>query len=85
MKRFNNLLEQIKKEWFEKPTYIKAIAVFGGLELIFNVTLPLILGLIWINLFGLNDFGSYLFVILLILVSMFKATKIWMEIEWQKK
>ena len=51
------------------------LAVLGGIDVVYYIFSPILLATIWINLFGLNWSGYFLFVMAL-LTSLFRAIKI---------
>lgn len=59
---------------------IVALAILGGIEAVFRIASPILLALIWNNLFKFNSFGSYTIIIIAIIASLFRSIKIgWME------
>jgi hypothetical protein len=57
-----------------------SLAILGGIEAVFRIASPILLALIWNNLFIFNNFGSYVILIIAIISSLFRAIKIgWME------
>lgn len=60
------------------------LASFGACDVIIKVTTPIILIILWIRLMEVTDWSSYLFVIVGIFSSLFRASKFIFDI-WNYK
>ncbi len=49
--------------------------IFGGMNVVVTIILPILISIIWIEIFGLN-FSSYVLVVVCGLASIFRAIKI---------
>lgn len=52
------------------------LAILGGIEVVFYLATPIIIGIFWIYLIGLVGWTSYLFLIICLLATLFRAIKI---------
>jgi hypothetical protein len=52
------------------------LAVLGGIDVVVTMFMPIIIGTIWINIFGLIGWKSYLIFGLGLFSSLFRAIKI---------
>lgn len=56
------------------------LAILGGVDVVVYVATPIMLALLWVKMFGLNDWGSYLFYGLGLVATIFRGIKIgWMK------
>jgi len=54
--------------------------IFGGIDVVITIILPILISILWVEMFGLN-FSSYVLIIVCGLSSIFRAIKI----GWVKK
>lgn len=52
------------------------LAVVGGIDVVVSMFMPIIVATLWINLFGLVDWRSYLIFILGLFSTLFRSIKI---------
>lgn len=52
------------------------LASLGGIESVFNIGLPILVSLIWINVSNITNWSSYVLLTAGILASLFRAIKI---------
>jgi hypothetical protein len=52
------------------------LSIMGGIDVAVYLFTPIILGAIWINLFGIEDWTSYLLISLGFVATLFRAIKI---------
>jgi hypothetical protein len=63
-----------------KKTNKIILSILAGIDAVIYMFTPIIISAIWINITGLKSFGSYLFYILGLLATIFRAYKIgWMK------
>ncbi len=55
------------------------IAVLGGCDLIFGITIPIFISLLIINTVQLTQFNSVIILIIGLLSTMFRAIKVWIK------
>ena len=56
------------------------LAILAGVETTFYMFTPIIISTLWVNMFSLESFGSYLIITLGLLSTLFRAIKIgWMK------
>ena len=56
------------------------LAILGGIEVVFSLAVPIIIAIFWINIIGLVEWTSYLFIIVCFIATMVRAIKIgWMK------
>jgi len=56
------------------------LAILGGVEVVFYIFTPIIIGAIWVYLFGLNVWTSYFLFGICLLASLFRAIKVgWLK------
>ena len=63
-----------------KTFKVFSLAILGGINVIIDVATPIVLVLMWQRIFGLANFGAYLFYTMGLLASVFRGIKIgWMK------
>ena len=56
------------------------LAILAGIDITIYLFTPILISTLWINIFGLNNFGSYLISILGLLSTLFRAIKVgWLK------
>lgn len=51
------------------------LSILGGVEVVFYVSIPMVLGIVWISIIG-QDWTSQLFFVLGILATIFRGLKV---------
>jgi hypothetical protein len=57
------------------------LGFLGGMDVVITCAMPILLAVIWVTLFGFNNFGSYVLIVASICSSIFRSIKI----GWIKK
>lgn len=57
------------------------LGILGGMDVVMTIVMPLLLAIIWVTLFGFNNYGSYILIVVSICASIFRSIKI----GWFKK
>ena len=52
------------------------LSILGGIEVVFYIVTPIIIGIFWVSIIGLYNWVSYFFFIMCLLATMFRAIKI---------
>jgi len=52
------------------------IAIMGGVEVVFYILTPIFISLLWVNVSGMNDIGSYVMYGAGLIASVFRGIKI---------
>jgi hypothetical protein len=57
------------------------LSFLGGMDVLITCTMPILLAVIWVTLFGFKNFGSYILIVASICSAIFRSIKI----GWIKK
>lgn len=57
------------------------LSIMGGVDVVFYMITPILISVIWTNLFGINDIGAYVMYAAGLVSSVFRGIKI----GWLKK
>ncbi len=56
------------------------LSIMGGVDVVFYTTTPILISVIWVNLFGINDIGTYIMYGAGLISSVFRGVKIgWLK------
>lgn len=59
-----------------KKGLVILLAIVGAVDVVFTVAVPTLIVLLWINFFGWRGIYSYLFVLMAVIATLFRAIKI---------
>lgn len=56
------------------------LSVMGGIDVLFYTITPILISMIWTNLFGINDIGAYIMYAAGLISSVFRGIKVgWLK------